>query len=102
MKNKLAEAVRDSFFKLSHGHFAQGVAYIIMLVIILIVYFNTSNATENINITNLQETKENLNNMMNLIKYGSLTSLIILMISTFYLSTIDVKLLKKIMKLVNN
>ena len=101
MKNKQVESIRNSFFKLSIGHFMQGVAYIILLVIMIIVYFNTTETTKdlsisNISYSNLEEAGTKLKETINLMKYGSIASLIILVISTFYLSSIDVKVIDEV------
>ena len=94
MKNLLetqqSQVIRNSFKKLKVGHFLQGLAFLIMLIILFITYLTSKDAVQNISLNNLQESSDKLSDNLSLIKYGGILSLIILIVSSFYLSLVSV------------
>lgn len=101
MNNKQVEEIRNAFFKLSVGHFMQAIAYIVLLILMIIVYFNTTETAQNLSstnftVTNLEEAGTKLKDTIDLIKYVTIASLIILVISTFCLSTINVRIIEDV------
>lgn len=101
MNNKQVEEIRNAFFKLSVGHIMQAFAYIVLLILMIIVYFNTTETAQNLSstnftVTNLEEVGTKLKDTIDLIKYITIASLIILVISTFYLSTINVRIIENV------
>ena len=90
MNSNQIEEIRNTFFKLRCVYFFQGIAYL-LLFIILVLYFHTTETVINSSQINFQDSSSKIIEIQKFIKYGSFTAIGILLISACYLITIDVR-----------